>query len=144
MSTQLPSPGELLPHRGIALALDELTALEPGVSASGLWTPDERYFEGHFPDDAFLPGHWMMESTALAGACAIIATNPGIRPLFRESHPLYTRQVKPGDTLELTAEFTDILRRGGLVLATGSGKATVNGKTVYRALVMKAAWESES
>ena len=32
MADNLPKPADLLPHTGIALVLDELTELEPGVT----------------------------------------------------------------------------------------------------------------
>lgn len=139
---ELPQPEELLAHRDIALALDEITELEPGVRATGLWTPDERYFQGHFPQEAFLPGHWQTESVALIGACALLSDRPGPLPLFRESHSKFKGQVKPGDTLEVSAEFGDIeeIDRGEakMLVASGRGQAKVDGKTVYQAMILKA------
>jgi 3-hydroxyacyl-[acyl-carrier-protein] dehydratase len=142
---ELPKPQDLLAHRGIALALDEITELEPGKNATGLWTPDERYFDGHFPQEAFLPGHWQTESVALIGACALLAEKPNLLPLFRESQSKYKGQVKPGDTLEVSAEFTDIqeIERGDvkMIIATGKGQAKVDGKLVYQAPLLKAVAE---
>jgi 3-hydroxymyristoyl/3-hydroxydecanoyl-(acyl carrier protein) dehydratase len=144
---ELPTPEQLLPHRGIALALDEITELEPGRSATGLWTPDERYFEGHFPAESFLPGHWQTESVALIGACALLSEKPGLLPLFRESQSKYKGQVKPGDTLEVSAEFLDVeeIERGGakMLIASGRGNAKVDGKIVYQAALLKAVAELE-
>lgn len=145
MTETFPKPEELIAHRGIALALDEITALEPGVGATGLWTPDERYFEGHFPQEAFLPGHWQTESVALIGACALLAGRPGLLPMFRENHGKFKAQVKPGDTLEVSAEFGDVeeIERGGvkMLVASGKGQAKVGGKTAYQAMVLKAVAE---
>jgi 3-hydroxyacyl-[acyl-carrier-protein] dehydratase len=142
---ELPKPQDLLAHRGIALALDEITELEPGKNATGLWTPDERYFDGHFPQEAFLPGHWQTESVALIGACALLAEKPNLLPLFRESQSKYKGQVKPGDTLEVSAEFMDIqeIERGDIkmIIATGKGQAKVDGKLVYQAPLIKAVAE---
>lgn len=142
---ELPKPEDLLAHRGIALALDEITELEPGKSATGLWTPDERYFEGHFPQESFLPGHWQTESVALIGACALLSERPELLPLFRESQGKYKGQVKPGETLEVSAEFMEVqeIERGGrkMVVATGKGLAKVEGKIVYQALLLKAVAE---
>src|SRR5437870_1808654 len=98
---QLPKPKELLPHRGIALALDEITELS-SERAVGLWTPDDRYFEGHFPQEAFLPGHWQTESVALIGACAVLSERPELLFLFRESHGVFKKPVKQGETLEVS------------------------------------------
>jgi 3-hydroxyacyl-[acyl-carrier-protein] dehydratase len=145
MSTNpnLPKPEDLLPHRGVALVLDRITELEPGQSASGIWTPGEYYFEGHFPENAILPGHWTTESVALIGACALLSDRPDLLPLFRESHGKFKDQVRLGATLEVSAEFSDLkeVDRDGakMVIASGTGKATVDGKTVYQAVLLKAA-----
>jgi 3-hydroxyacyl-[acyl-carrier-protein] dehydratase len=142
---ELPKPQDLLPHRGIALVLDEITELEPGKNATGLWTPDERYFDGHFPQEAFLPGHWQTESVALIGACALLAEKPNLLPLFRESQSKYKGRVKPGDTFEVSAEFMEVqeIERGGvkMIIATGKGQAKVDGKVVYQAPFLKAVAE---
>ncbi len=138
----LPKPEDLTAHRDIALALDEITELEPGVSATGLWTPDERYFEGHFPEEAILPGHWQTESVALIGACALLSSRPGVLPMFRESESKFKDIVRPGSTLEVSASFLDVqeIERGGakMLVASGKGSAKVEGKTVYQATLLKA------
>ena len=138
---ELPRPEHLLPHRGIALVLDEITELEED-RATGLWTPDERYFDGHFPQEAVLPGHWQTESVALIGACAVLAKSPDLLMLFRENHGVFKKQVKPGDTLEVTAIFGEIeeTERDGIKMltATGKGTAKVDGKLAYQARILKA------
>ena len=147
MPEQLPSPAELLPHSGLALVLHELTSLEPGKSATGLWTPDERYYEGHF---GILPGHWIEESVNLVAACAAIAGNPGVVPKIREHTGKFLRQVElkmpPEDleVLEVTADFSDlettIVTQGIITIARGSGRAFVDGKKVYTAGLIEASW----
>jgi 3-hydroxyacyl-[acyl-carrier-protein] dehydratase len=138
---ELPRPEELLPHRGIALALDEITELEEN-QATGLWTPDERYFEGHFPEQAFLPGHWQTESVALIGACAMLSKRPDLLLMFRENHGVFKKRITPGQTLEVSAEFGEIVEteRSGvkMLTATGKGSAKVDGKLAYQARILKA------
>lgn len=136
----LPPPGDLLPHRGIALALDALVAID-GMSAQGLWTPDERYYEGHFPDEAILPGHWIMESVALVAIAALWTKYPDCTPLFRENHGKFLQKVNPGSTLELSATFDNVRQSRQLVIAKGSGSASVNGNVVYRAQLIKGVLE---
>lgn len=138
---RLPSPGELLPHTGLALVLDELTALEPGKSATGIWTPGSLYYDGHFPGNPRLPGHWIEESAALTAACAVRAEDPNALPLLRESHFLFSRPVVPGDTLELSVSFTGQKEARGLVIAEGMGRISVAGQLVARANLIKAVWE---
>jgi 3-hydroxyacyl-[acyl-carrier-protein] dehydratase len=124
----LPRPVDVLPHRPPFLFVDELTALDPGVGASGSWrlTGDEAFFAGHFPGRATLPGVLMVEALAQLGAVAVL-TDPrfaGKLPLFGGiDRARFRRQVGPGDTLDLTIEMTKLAARAG----RGRGRATVDG-----------------
>jgi 3-hydroxyacyl-[acyl-carrier-protein] dehydratase len=127
--SSLPAPIDLLPHRPPFLLIDELTALEPGVSARGVWrlTGEEYFFPGHFPGRPTLPGVLMCESIAQVGACAVLA-----HPDFKNKLPLFggldkarfRRQVLPGDELEIVVELGRMSARAG----KGSGTAKVNGE----------------
>ena len=72
--TALPRPADVLPHRPPFLFVDQLVALEPGVSAVGTWqlTGDEWFFPGHFPGRPTLPGVLMCEAIAQVGAIAVL------------------------------------------------------------------------
>ena len=74
MTKELPAPVDVLPHREPFLFLDEVTALDPGVSASGYWVPgdDLAFFGGHFPGRPTLPGVLMCEAIAQLGAYAVL------------------------------------------------------------------------
>ncbi len=124
----LPRPEELIPHRAPFLLLSELTALEPGVGASGLWRleGDEEFFAGHFPSRPTLPGVLMVESLAQLGAAAVLSDER-----FKKKLPLFggidrarfRRQVVPGDTLQLQVTLGRLSARAG----TGHGVASVEG-----------------
>ena len=111
--TSFPVPADVLPHRPPFLFVDQLIALEPGISAVGTWslTGDEWFFPGHFPGRPTLPGVLMCEAIAQVGA---IGGLDGAR---------FRRQVGPGDTLELHVALDRMSARAG----KGHGHALLRG-----------------
>ena len=132
-----PRPEDILPHRAPFLFVDEVTALDPGISASGLWhlTGDEFFFAGHFPGRPTLPGVLMCEAIAQVGAIAVLADPrfAGKLPLFGGlDSARFRRQVGPGDTLELSVSLGRMSARAG----KGSGKAVLDGATACECELM--------
>ena len=124
----VPRPAEVIPHRPPFLFVDEVTELEPGRRASGLWrlTGDEDFFVGHFPGRPTLPGVLMCEAIAQLGAVAVLSDPryAGRLPLFGGiDKARFRRQASPGDTLELGIEMTRLSARAG----RGRGSARVDG-----------------
>lgn len=135
--TGFPRPSDVLAHRPPFLFVDEITALEPGQSATGRWrlTGDEWFFAGHFPGRPTLPGVLMCEAIAQVGAIAVLtdARFAGKLPLFGGlDGARFRRQVVPGDTLELSVQLGRMSARAG----KGSGKATLNGETACECELM--------
>ncbi len=125
----LPKPIDVLPHRDPFLFVDEITALNPGVSATGTWTlsGDEHFFAGHFPGRPTLPGVLMCEAIAQVGAIAVLSDEryAGKLPLFGGlDKARFRRQVGPGVTLVLEVEMARLSARAG----KGSGRALLNGE----------------
>ena len=126
--TPLPRPEDVIAHRPPFLFVDEVTALEPGLSATGRWhlTGDEWFFAGHFPGRPTLPGVLMCEAIAQVGAIAVLtdARFDGKLPLFGGlDGARFRRQVSPGDTLELRVELGRMSARAG----KGRGTASLGG-----------------
>jgi 3-hydroxyacyl-[acyl-carrier-protein] dehydratase len=124
--SRFPRPDEVLPHRPPFLFVDEIAALEPGVSAQGTWrlTGDEWFFAGHFPGRPTLPGVLMCEAIAQVGAIAVLTDDrfSGKLPLFGGlDGARFRRQVGPGDELTLAVTLARMSSRGG----KGSGRALV-------------------
>jgi 3-hydroxyacyl-[acyl-carrier-protein] dehydratase len=135
--SDFPRPDEIIAHRPPFLFVDEVIALEPGISATGLWrlTGDEWFFAGHFPGRPTLPGVLMCEAIAQVGAIAVLTD-----PRFSTKLPLFggidgarfRKQVVPGDTLELSVTLGRMSARAG----KGAGKAVLNGSTACECELM--------
>lgn len=134
MTTPLPNPRDLLPHREPFLLVDRLTAIDPGKSVSGVWslTGEESFFAGHFPGRPTLPGVLMLEALAQVGACGLLSEERfrGKLPLFGGAEKVrFRRQVLPGDDLDLEVEILRLGSRAG----KARGTASVEGETACQA-----------
>jgi len=132
-----PKPADVLPHRPPFLFVDEVTAIDPGRSASGVWrlTGQEPFFAGHFPGRPTLPGVLMVEAMAQLGGIAVLSDDrfTGCIPLFGGiDKARFRRQVGPGDTLEMTVELDQL----GSSAGRGHGTATVDGKVAATASML--------
>ena len=137
MTSALPRPADVLPHRPPFLFVDEVTALQPGQGASGTWnlTGDEWFFAGHFPGRPTLPGVLMCEAIAQVGAIALLTDDrfAGKLPLFGGlDSARFRRQVSPGDSLELHVELGRMSSRAG----KGTGKALLRGEVACECELM--------
>ena len=95
---------ELIPHRDPFLFLDKLFNIEKLTSATGykIFTANEPFFKGHFPEKAVVPGVILVEMMAQTAA-ALIAysikdeTFDKIVYLMNISDTKFRKPVFPGD-----------------------------------------------
>lgn len=124
----------ILPHRYPFLLVDKITECVPGERAKGIKcvTANDPFFQGHFPGFKVMPGVLLIEALAQVGAVAILteAGCEGRLALFGGiKNARFKRQVRPGDTLELSCQLTG--RKGPV--GFGAAEARVDGKLACKA-----------
>lgn len=109
---------EYLPHRYPFLLIDRVLNIEPGKRIEALKnvTINEPFFNGHFPEEPIMPGVLIIEAMAqAAGILGFVTENKKpsdgyIYLLVGTDKARFKRQVVPGDTLHLFAEYVVIKR----------------------------------
>ena len=120
-----------IPHRPPFLFVDKIVELtETTIKATKQVSPDEPFFQGHYPGYPIMPGVLVCESVFQTGAILLSKTidnlGEGAPVLTRINKAKFKNMVKPGDTLELQAEIVERLSTAYFL----KGKASVGGKTV--------------
>lgn len=122
---------DILPHRYPFLLVDKILEVTPGVRAVGVKnvTYNEPFFQGHFPGRPIMPGVLIVEAMAqVAGVAGLsLEQNKGKLGLFAGIDGMrFKRQVAPGDTLLMEAEYVSTK----LGVSVVKVNAKVDGKIV--------------
>ena len=125
---------QILPHRYPFLMIDRAEIVEAGKIAKGYKnvSVNEPFFQGHFPQEAVMPGVLIIEAMAQLGAIAVLSLDQfkgKIAYFTGINNAKFRQKVIPGDKLELEIEIVRMRSSLGI----GAGKAFVNGVLVCEA-----------
>lgn len=126
----------IIPHRDPFMFLDEVSELIPLEYAKGskIFTNDEHFFKGHFPDFPVVPGVILIEAIAQLGATAALTHEDyknKIVYLTGISKVKIRKSVLPGDKVEFVCKLDKIKRGFGV----GIGQAFVSDNLVCEARI---------
>ena len=108
---------KIIPHRQPFLLIDEIHELSDS-HAIGVYnvSPDEGYFEGHFPESPVMPGVLQCEFMAQTGGVLVLGTVPDpenyLTFFMKMDEVKFKRVVNPGDKLICKLELISPIRRG--------------------------------
>ena len=100
---------KLIPHREPMLLVDEINIDENNIAHATYYVTGEEFFlQGHFPGNPVVPGVILCE--IMAQSCCLL-----VQGVLKNRTPFYVgidnvrfkRQVKPKDTIEITAKITN-------------------------------------
>ncbi|MGD9947408.1 MAG: 3-hydroxyacyl-ACP dehydratase FabZ family protein [Desulfobulbus sp.] len=124
---------ERLPHRSPFLWLDRVLEISGDtIRAEKVLEQDLDVFRGHYPDYPIMPGVLLCEAVFQAGALLIGQSmenagevpTQGVPVLTRILGAKFKREVRPGDTLEISAQLVERMGPAWII----KGKVRVGGK----------------
>ena len=128
---------QALPHRYPFRMIDCVMELEPGRRAVAIKTIslDDFFLAGHFPHNPCLPEALIVEALAQTGGIAVLsAKEEGMAFLVKVEEMQFTKTIKPGDCLTLSAEVEFSFGE----MAKVKVRAELEGETVAQGIVVLA------
>ncbi len=100
---------KLLPHRDPFLFIDTIdVAEEKQIIARHVFTENEFFFKGHFPEYPVVPGVIIVETMAQAGGAGLVQSgvmsNDVLFFLASVDKVKFRRQIRPGEEVTLVVE----------------------------------------
>lgn len=125
---------DLLPHRKPFLFVDEIvSASQEKITARHIFTRDEFFFPGHFPEYPVVPGVILIETMAQSGGAGLrklgILSGNDLFFLASVDKVKFRRQVRPGE--EVRSEVENLRVSGRMIKQ--SGKAYVGDELAAEA-----------
>ncbi len=121
-----------IPHRPPFLLIDRIVSrVDDAIVCEKDLSGDEFWFQGHYPDYPLMPGVLLCEACLQAGAVLLATHVEGddrIPIATRLSEVKFKRQVRPGDTISISAKIDDRLADAFYL----TGKVTCGGKLAAR------------
>ena len=124
-----------IPHRYPFLFIDKVIMVEEVKRAVGIKnvSAGEPFFQGHFPEQAIMPGVLIIEALAQT-ACVLLLSKPELKSkklayFMSINNVKFRRPVFPGDTLYLDVDVVKAKQTTGII----RGCAFVDGKPTTEA-----------
>ena len=124
---------DAIPHRDPFLLVDEIVQwTDARIECTKLFTGDEEFFAGHYPDFPLVPGVLLCEAAMQCGAILLskhLEDAAGKVPVATRMNDVrFKRMVRPGETIRMEVELTEQMANAFFLTA----KVTVEGKVAVR------------
>jgi 3-hydroxyacyl-[acyl-carrier-protein] dehydratase len=122
-----------IPHRPPFLLVDEIVEQSDSrIVGMKLFTGEEDFFKGHYPEFPLVPGVLLCEAAMQTGAILlspfVVGENRKIPVATRMNDVRFKRMVRPGETIRMEIELVERLADAFFLKA----KVTVDGQVAVR------------